>query len=434
VAIVAWGENGHIYTRRMWGTAPSVVYEQADVPTLDGLTEVSADQPAIGAGGDSSYTEVVFREVLTNGSQQQTRVLANRLHGSVFDGITQPDGLSTPAASSAAQPAVAVGEYGRGVLTSTRTDTDQVWATQLGTNEVSGGAFQLDSLANASPPYATAGLDGVTSYMVAWQHDPGPAGTTEIRARYYDGTGFGPELIISSPEQGPTDAASGLFTAGDASGDAAAAWVQGAAGAESIVTAQLYQPPGSFAPQTSFAYVRTVHPTLAWSAARSLWGLQYVVSVDGAEVAQTSATSIVVPAALSEGPHTWQVQALNAAGLTSVAPAATVFVATIPPAVTFTLTGKLRVHAIVHVEVSYSDVPPGLPPADASGVTSVVVDWGDGSRYRITHGKYHVYRRAGRYRLTVTVTDRAGNVTTVSQAIKIAAPKPTRKPHKRRKP
>ena len=33
-AIVAWGEAGHIYTRRMLGTSPSVVYEQADPPSL----------------------------------------------------------------------------------------------------------------------------------------------------------------------------------------------------------------------------------------------------------------------------------------------------------------------------------------------------------------------------------------------------------------
>ncbi len=25
VGIVAWGEDGHIYTRRVWGTSPSIV-------------------------------------------------------------------------------------------------------------------------------------------------------------------------------------------------------------------------------------------------------------------------------------------------------------------------------------------------------------------------------------------------------------------------
>ncbi len=31
----------------------------------------------------------------------------------------------------------------------------------------------------------------------------------------------------------------------------------------------------------------------------------------------------------------------------------------------------------------------------------------------------HVYRRPGRYRITVTVTDRAGNQTTVARHVKI---------------
>ena len=61
-AIVAWGENGHIYTRRVLGTAPSIAFQQADPPSFAGFSEVSADQPAVGAGGDSSYAAIAFRE------------------------------------------------------------------------------------------------------------------------------------------------------------------------------------------------------------------------------------------------------------------------------------------------------------------------------------------------------------------------------------
>jgi hypothetical protein len=90
VGIVAWGEAGHIYSRRVWGTAPSVVYEQADVPTLSGFNELSADQPAISTGGDSAYAAVVFREVLGNGSVRQARGLYNRLHGSSTTAFSRP--------------------------------------------------------------------------------------------------------------------------------------------------------------------------------------------------------------------------------------------------------------------------------------------------------------------------------------------------------
>ena len=34
VGIVVWGEDGHIYSRRVWATSPSTAVEQADPPTL----------------------------------------------------------------------------------------------------------------------------------------------------------------------------------------------------------------------------------------------------------------------------------------------------------------------------------------------------------------------------------------------------------------
>ncbi len=86
VAIVAWGEGGHVYTRRVWGSAPSVVDEQADVPSFAGCSELSAGQPAVSSGGDSSYAVVAFQELLQCGALQPTRVLMNRLRGSQYDG------------------------------------------------------------------------------------------------------------------------------------------------------------------------------------------------------------------------------------------------------------------------------------------------------------------------------------------------------------
>ena len=39
-----------MYTRRVWAASPSVVFEQADVPSLGGGSEVSADHPAVAVG------------------------------------------------------------------------------------------------------------------------------------------------------------------------------------------------------------------------------------------------------------------------------------------------------------------------------------------------------------------------------------------------
>jgi hypothetical protein len=80
--------------------------------------------------------------------------------------------------------------------------------------------------------------------------------------------------------------------------------------------------------------------------------------------------------------------------------------------------------------VSYTDAPPPLPPADASGIAQVTVNWGDGSRFVIGHGKFHVYTRPGRYKVIVVVKDRAGNTTTVVTYLRIAPRHPAKHAHR----
>ncbi len=426
VAIVAWGEDGHVYSRRVWGISPSVVFAQADVPSLGGWQEVSADEPTIGTGGDSSYASVVFHEVFSNGSAHQSRVLMRRLRASTFDPVTQPDGLVTPGAAQADQPGLAVNEYGRGFVTSAQTDSNQLWASHLGTNGTADRPFRVDSLPNSSLPYATPATAGLTSNLIAWQQDSGLPATPEIRARYApDGVNLGPELVLSTPTQGAADAADGLSAAGDAAGNAAVAWVQRSPVDKRIVVDQMYQPPSGFVPNLVFGYLRASQPVLSWTPARDQWGpIHYVVSVDGFEVAQTFATSLRLPAPLAEGPHSWAVRAVNPAGLTSAMRPARFWIDTVPPQGTLTLTGKFAPKKLLHASVSYTDAPPPVPPASASGVAEVLIKWGDGSSYHISHGKFHAYERAGRYTITVLITDRAGNSVTLRQPVKIVAAKP----------
>jgi hypothetical protein len=151
--------------------------------------------------------------------------------------------------------------------------------------------------------------------------------------------------------------------------------------------------------------------------------------LDGLQVAQTGATALRVPAPLGQGAHTWQVTAVNQGGLASTGSAATVFVDTVAPAIRLALTGKLRAKSLVHIYVSYTDAPAPLSPAVASGIAKVVVSWGDGTHYRISHGKFHVYARPGRYKMTVTVKDRAGNTTTVVKRLKISG-RPVKRPQR----
>jgi hypothetical protein len=423
VAIVVWGESGHVYSRRVWATSPSVVVEQADSPPT-GCTEASADAPAVGAGGDSSFAAVAFHELVTCNGEQQSRVLVNRLHASIYDGISNADGLSGAPADGAGDPQVVVTEYGQGFVTSERTVSNSVFAQTLYQNTQPGGVTQVNSLPAAAPPYPVPAVAGLYSTLIAWQQEPGASGAAEIRVRYApDGYALGPEMVVSSPAQGPVDASDGLAAAGDVFGEAAVAWLQGTPGATAVMVEQLYQPPGPFALVKTARYVRTSQPRFSWTRPHGWGPLSYSLTVDGATVAQTYANSGAPSASLSDGPHTWQVLASNPGGQQSRTRSAPVFVDTVAPAVKLGLRVLRLAGVKLHAKLSYADLPPaGEPASDASGVARVVILWGDGAVTRLRLGAHrtdHVYRRVGRYRITVLVSDRAGNVTRVVMKLKI---------------
>jgi PKD domain len=437
VGIVAWGEAGHVYTRRVTRTTPSAVAEQADPASFAGWSEVAADHPSISAGGDSTYASVTFAERLSNGSATQSRVLMNRLHGSQYDGPSAADGAVPGSPDGADQPQTAVTEYGTGFVTSETDQTHQLFATTLGSNDARGQTARVDSLPNSGTPDAVPATAGLVSNLIAWQQTPGVAGTAEIRVRYAaDGSDLGPEQVVSDPSLGASDAHAGLVAAGDVSGDAAIAWVQGSGTSTRIVAAQLFQAPGGFVASNSFRWSTTAAPQFMWSGAAELWGPPtYVLRVDGAAVAQTTAGQVVTPTPLSDGRHSYQLTAVNLAGLSSSSAPATIFIDTVAPRATWKLTGTSIVNTSEHLRVAYTDPPPtGLPRTAASGVDTVYVKWGDGSpkaRIRRTTAS-HVYKRIGTYTITLTIQDRAGNTTVITHKVKIKAkPKPKKK--KRRK-
>lgn len=421
--IVAWGESGHVYTRRVLGTSPSVVAMQADPSSFQGSGEVSADQPAIGAGGDSSYAAVAFHEVLTSGGVKQSRVLVNRLHAGQYDGAVAGDSLSSPGGEGAAQPRVAVTEFGTGWLTAEGDVSHNAFITNLTTNDAVASHDQLNSLPETSAPDAVPATAGIVSTLLAWQQYGGASGLPEIRVRYApDGTHLDSDLIVSSPNLGPTNADRGLFAGGDLAGDAAVAWIQGTGAQAQLVTAQLFQAPKPFAPSTAFAYSTSVTPPLTWSAPSELWGpLTYTVKLDGVVVGSTQGTGLSPAAPVTQGRHVWQASAANLAGLTSTARAAVVFVDSLPPQVKPRITGVRHVGDRLHAYVRYTDRPPGLPASRGSGVVSVQIKWGDGSKAFVKHAASHVYRRRRTYMLTVIAFDRAGNRAVVTKKIKLTA-------------
>jgi hypothetical protein len=425
VAAVAWGEGGHVYSRRVWGTSPSVVDEQADVPSVGGCGELSASHPSVAAEGNSSYIDVAFQEMVSCGGGQQARVLVNRLRGSQYDGAVAADGLSS-GGDSAADPNVVMTEYGQGFVTSERETSNDVVALELGNDGAPGGIFQINSLAGTSPPDPVPAVAGLFSDVIAWQQDPGTGGPAEIRLRYEPrASTLGPEQVVSSPSLGATDAARGLAAAGDGGGEAAVAWIQGTGSSTRIVAEQLYQPPGGARLARSPAYVRTAQPVLRWSASSARWGpITYTVQIDGVEVGQTGGDALRAPSPLSDGAHTWDLTAANPAGLTKTSKAVRVFVDTVAPSLGARLSGPRRVRKSLKLRLIYRDAPPaGLPGRDASGLARLIIRWGDRTTSHVKRGKHwitHSNRRPGRYAITITIFDRAGNRRTVVRHVKIA--------------
>jgi hypothetical protein len=440
VGIVGWGEGGHVYTRRLRGTSPSVVTERADT-ALPGCTEQSAGSPAIGAQGDSSYVAVAFQEAMTCAGVAQQRVLYNRLHGSAFDGVNAADGVVNGTVDGAIQPRVVSNEYGAGWIVSTRSgpgDANQTYAMALANNAVPRVLSRVDSATSTAAPNVVTGTAGLYSNLIAWQQTPGSAGIPEIRTRFSPRSALGPEMVLSSPTQGPADAADGLAASGDVNGDGAVAWVQGSPGARAIIAAQLYQPPGSVSAGKRLVFSRVPNALISWAPVKESWRLTYAVTVDGLAVGQTTNPTFRT-APLPDGPHAWQVTAANGAGQSTVSKPATVFVDTIAPVVRFTVTGRRRIDRPLRVLVTDSDLPPiGAASTDASGLAKLTVNWSDHTLLKLglrDHRSFHTYAHPGRYRVTVTATDKAGNVTRVTKVIRVE-PKPKLKPkpknHKKR--
>ncbi len=424
-AIVAWGENGHIYTRRVRGPAPSIAFQQADPPSLGGFNEVSADQPAVGTGGDSSYAAIAFHEVVMSGAVKQSRVLVNRLHAGQYDGAVAADTPVTPGSEGATTPRVAVTEFGTGWISAQGEQSNNAFLTNLTTNDRVASFEQLNSLPEGGAPNAIPATAGIVSTLLAWQQSGVATGTSEIRVRYApDGTHLDPDLIVSSPNLGAANADLGLFAGGDLAGDAAIAWVQGNGTQNQIVTAQLFQAPKAFAPSTGFAYSTSANPLLAWSPPSELWGpLTYTVKLDGAVVGSSQSPALRTAAPVTQGRHVWQAAAANLAGLTSTSRASVVFVDSLPPQVRLQISGVRQVGRRLRLHVRATDRPPGLPASAGSGVVSLQVKWGDGTRAFIRRAAGHVYHRRRTYAVTVIAFDRAGNRTVVTKKIKIPASK-----------
>jgi hypothetical protein len=156
--------------------------------------------------------------------------------------------------------------------------------------------------------------------------------------------------------------------------------------------------------------------------------MKYSLVVSGALVGQTYGSSGPPAAPIPDGPHSWQVFAANPAGQQSKTKVAGVFIDTVAPHAKLRLPSPAVAGTRFLAKLTYTDPPqPGEPRSDASGVAKVVIRWGDGTTTRLrlgTHQTSHAYRLTGRYRVTVLVSDRAGNLTRLLGKLRVVKTSP----------
>ena len=436
VGIVAWGENGHVYSRRIWGTQTSVEVEQDDISSLNGQPELAAASPQVASGGDSSYPDIVFTETFGSAADPQTRAMLTRIIAEQTYPATPVDGIGT-ADENGIEPRLAMGEFGRGLITAvtgaTSTAASQtpgtaapygVEASVLTNNGAPETPAAVPTSTSASDPAAVPAVFGPLTSAMAWSVDSGDGLGQVLFSSAPDGMTFTPPIAVSTTAGGPIQPGDGLVLGGDSRGDGALAWVQGSAPNLTIDTDQLFTAPG--VPGLTPAKVATdsSQPTLAWNPANEDWGpVTYQVTLDGAPLAQTAATSLQVPDGLTDGTYSWQVSGTNLAGLTTSTPTGSIVVDTVAPRLRLRLVGTPRVKALQHLALAYDDPPnPAEPGATASGIKSVTVTWGDGAKpvtTVVSTGLSHVYAKVGVYRITAVATDRTGNTVTLSRIVRV---------------
>ena len=433
-AIAVWGESGTVVARRVVGTRPSVVFANAaDGLQVEGVAPAALDSPEIGVQDDDSYSGVTARGTFVVGGVARQRAVYVRLRGSRFEWSAVLDATTFGTGQGTFGGRVTNTGVGQGMALATNDATHVTYAMPMKAPLQPGAVLQVDSVAaSTAPTFPVSGTATQLKMMVAWQYT-GPDGATEIHGRFWNGREFEAEQVLSRPELGPTDAARGIWAAGDDNGDILVAWIQEVPGqGPAIATATIDQPPSRFGRKARrTAWERTATPTLAWSPSRETWGVGYKVIVDGVETVTTPRTSFRVRTPLADGVHSWSITAVDRRGQTFSTSAGALRVDTLAPTATVRLAGARRPESTLKLTLRPTDpappAAPGAEPARSSGVASAIVDWGDRSRReRVKRGAQHVYARAGRYTIRVTVADKAGNKTVVRQPVKIAAPRRAR--------
>ena len=402
-ALAVWGEDGpdgrtHVYGRRLFELRVSVAPQDLTLDNLDGAVARSADTPHLDIEWDSSYAQVVFRQDTVNGP----RVVMRRLVGSAFEPHEAVD-----AGAFATEGSIDLTGRGEGIIAA-RGAGGEVFGSTLWNNAINFRA-RMDGGGTVAPgPVAAVGEneDGTISWLQA---------DGQARGRFIDNVErpqLEGEAGLNNGGFGPVDVNSGFDAAATRTGDTAVVFIQGAEADRRLVAAYYDKPPSRPTGTNSTKPRRLTK--LRWSGGLNLLGpTAYRVLVDGRVIGETQTTELVVdPETVPEGVRTWQIQAIDRRAQTAMSRTRQLRIDNTAPSIRAGFKRKGRVLTIT----AKGGDPNG---ALKTGLSHIVVSYGNGATARMTRKRTYRYPRTGSYTVTVTAVDRAGNTKAVTKRIRI---------------
>lgn len=383
-AVATWGEisdRPRVWARRLTGLNLSAYPQQVSQDGDGG----AADSPDIDIEEDGSFAWVVYRQDTAGGS----RSFARRLVGSNFEPMSPIDG-----GIPSAEPRIDMNGRGAGEAVAQGFDNGVVGA--LLDRDVFETSYVLGTSSTPSKP-EVAGADR-GDLAIAWR-----SGADALaRVKPYRQP-FASAVAVSNPAYGPVNDP-GVFLGGDRVGDFAVAMVQGTEGAKALTVAVFDDPPTAPYIGKAEAYKRKTRPELRWRPGTDLWGEQtYRVFMDGVQIGQTKAASLVPATPLKTGRHKWYVEAVDLRGQTARSRERTMKLDATAPTLSVRVDGKRARGSALKIRVVAKD-------RGGSGLDHTTIDYGDHSSTTKSRKVTHHYR-AGKFTLKVAAVDKAGNVT-----------------------
>ena len=411
-ALAAWGEAGHVYTRRLFGLRASTAPQDATVTSFNGHAGGAADSPDLDIWDDSSFAWVTFRQTFADG----VRVLARRLAGSELEPPVDVSGGGF-GGEGADAPRVDVNGRGETIFASETTGSNTPFSALVHLDEVGAPVAPVGGQGIAPQPQPAIGDNG--DGVVTWLQSDGPS----VHGRSFHEALPAGDGLMSSPDFGGVDPATGFDAAADRLGDVLAVYVQGSGDQRRLAAGVWDRPPSNFQANTTSHWRRAL--PLRWSLATDLWGpVKYTVVFDGKPLVTTTRTASPSGTLIPDGAHRWRVVATDPRGQTNTTKLRQLLIDSLPPAVHLRVSGRRRAGNVVRFAANPSD-PPAVSrrrraqtaQRRSSGVAFVRYDFGDGTRV-LGSTAAHAFHR-GSFTVTVTAVDRAGNRGVVTRRLRI---------------